>query len=158
MKFNEMNKVFDCLYTRPYADNDVTLNDEIEQIAKTLSWHMFEDQNKICYNITEKNPPMLKDNVIEYMRQDINRQLSWIREYIICKILISYRLSNVDLGDEATLYLKEGFNDEEWAKLNDAINHYIWHDYADMIGEEKAIEYFTRINRPEFIFKEEDGG
>jgi hypothetical protein len=158
MKFNEMNKVFDCLYTRPYANNDVTLNDEIEQIAKTLSWHMFEDQNKICYNITEKNPPMLKDNVIEYMRQDINRQLSWIREYIICKMLISYRLSNVDLGDEATLYLKEGFNDEEWAKLNDAINHYIWHDYADMIGEEKAIEYFTRINRPEFIFKEEDGG
>lgn len=158
MKFNEMNKVFDCLYTRPYADNDVTLNDEIEQIAKTLSWHMFEDQNKICYNITEKNPPMLKDNVIEYMRQDINRQLSWIREYIICKMLISYRLSNVDLGDEATLYLKEGFDDEEWAKLNDAINHYIWHDYADMIGEEKAIEYFTRINRPEFIFKEEDGG
>jgi hypothetical protein len=158
MKFNEMNKVFDCLYTRPYANNDVTLNDEIEQIAKTLSWHMFEDQNKICYNITEKNPPMLKDNVIEYMRQDINRQLSWIREYIICKMLISYRLSNVDLGDEATLYLKEGFNDEEWAKLNDAINYYIWHDYADMIGEEKAIEYFTRINRPEFIFKEEDGG
>lgn len=158
MKFNEMNKVFDCLYTRSYADDNVTLNDEIEQIAKTLSWHMFEDQNKICYNITEKNPPMLKDNVIEYMRQDINRQFSWIREYIICKMLISYRLSNVDLGDEATWYLKEGFDDEEWAKLNDAINHYIWHDYADMMGEEKAIEYFTRINRPEFIFKEEDGG
>jgi len=157
MKLDEMKDVFDCIYTRPYGDDAVTLNDEIEQIVKTLSWHMFEDQNKICYNIAEKNPPMLKDNVIEYMRQDINRQLSWIREYIICKMLISYRLSNVDLGDEATLYLKEGFDDEEWAELNDAINHYIWHDYADMIGEEKAIEYFTRINRPEFIFKEENG-
>lgn len=158
MKFNEMNKVFDCLYTRPYADNDVTLNDEIDRMIRVLSWHMFENQNEICYNITEKNPPMLKDNVIEYMRQDINRQFGWIREYIICKMLISYRLSNVDLGDEATFYLREGFDDEEWAKLNDAINNYIWHDYADMMGEEKAIEYFTRINRPEFIFKEEDGG
>jgi hypothetical protein len=157
MKFNEMNKVFDCLYTRPYANDDVTLNDEIDQTVGALSWHMFEDQDKICYNISEKNPPMLKDNVIEYMRQDINRQFAWIREYIICKTLISYRLSNVDLGDEATEYLKAGFDDEEWAKLNDAINHYIWHDYADIIGEEKAIEYFTRINRPEFIFKEEDG-
>lgn len=157
MKTDEMNKVFDCLYTRPYADDDVTLNDEIDRIVRVLSWHMFEDQEKICYNITEKNPPMLKDGVIEYMRQDINRQFSWIREYIICKTLISYRLSNVDLGDEATFYLKEGFSDEEWAELNDAINHYIWEDYSKNLGEEKAIEYFTRINRPEFIFKEENG-
>lgn len=158
MKFNEMDNVFDCIYTRPYAEDDVTLNDEVDRMIRTLSWHMFEDQEKICYNITEKNPPMLKDNVIEYMREDINRQFSWIRNYIICKMLISYRLSNVDLGDEATFYLREGFDDEEWAKLNDAINHYIWDDYSGMMGEEKAIEYFTRINRPEFIFKEEDGG
>lgn len=154
MKFNEMNKIFDCIYTRPYADDDFTLNSEIDRIIGTLSWHMFEDQDKICHNISEKNPPMLKDNVIEYMRQDINRQFGWIREYIICKMLISYRLSNVDLGDEATWYLRESFDDEEWAKLNDAINHHIWDDYSGMMGKEKAIEYFTRINRPEFIPEE----
>ena len=154
MKFNEMDKIFDCIYTRPYADDDFTLNSEIDRIIGTLSWHMFEDQDKICYNISEKNPPMLKDNVIEYMRQDINRQFGWIREYIICKMLISYRLSNVDLGDEATWYLRESFDDEGWAELNDAINHHIWDDYSKMIGKEKAIEYFTRINRPEFIPEE----
>lgn len=158
MKLNKMVDVFDCIYTRPYADDEVTLNEEIDRIMKDLSWKMFEDQQKICYNITEKNPPMLKDNVIDYMREKINQEFAWIREYIICKMLISYRLSNVDLGDEATYYLKEVFDEEEWAELNEAINHYIWEDYSGMIGEEKAIEYFNRINRPEFIFKEEDGG
>lgn len=157
MKFSEMKNIYDCIYTRPYADDDVTLNSEIDRIVSAISWHMFEDQQKICYNISEKNPPMLKDNVIKYMRQQINNELCWIREYIICKMLISYRLSNVDLGDEAEWYLREEFDDEEWAKLNDAINHYIWEDYSKNLGEEKAIEYFTRINRPEFIFKEEDG-
>lgn len=157
MKFSEMVDVFDCIYTRPFADDDTLLNDEIDRIIGTVSWHMFEDQEKICYNIAEKNPPMLKDNVIEYMRQEINSAFGWIRDYIICKMLISYRLSNVDLGDEATWYLKEAFGEDEWEKLNDAINHYIWKDYSTMLGKDKAIEYFTRINRPEFIFKEEDG-
>ena len=158
MKFDKMVDVFDCIYTRPYADNEVTLNEEIDRIIKNLSWKMFEDQQKICYNITEKNPPMLKDNVIDYMRQQINLDFSWIREYIICKMLISYRLSNVDLGDEATYYLKKVFDEEEWTELNEAINRYIWNDYSSMIGKEKAIEYFNRINRPEYIYKEEDGG
>lgn len=158
MKFDKMVDVFDCIYTRPYADNEVTLNEEIDRVIRNLSWQMFEDQQKICYNITEKNPPMLKDNVIDYMREKINQEFAWIREYVICKMLISYRLSNIDLGDEATYYLKEAFDEEEWAELNEAINHYIWEDYSGMMGEEKAIEYFNRINRPEFIFKEEDGG
>lgn len=158
MKFSEMKDVFDCIYTRPYADDDVSLNEEIDHIMGSLSWRMFEDQEKICYNISEKNPPMLKDNVINYMREQVNHEFAWIRDYIICKMLISYRLSNVDLGEEATWYLKEAFGDEDWAELNDAINHYIWEDYSGMMGKEKAIEYFTRINRPEYIFEEKDGG
>ena len=157
MKFSEMKDVFDCPYTRPYADDDVTLNTEIDRIIGTVSWHMFEDQSKFCYNITEKNPPMLKDNVVDYMRQQINREFGWIREYIICKLLISYRMSNVDLGDEATWYLQNGFDEESWKELNDAINHHIWEDYSKNLGKDKAIEYFTRINRPEYIFEEEDG-
>ena len=157
MKLDEMKDVFDCIYTRPYADDDVTLNTEIDRIFRAVHWHMFEDQNQICYNIAEKNPPMLKDNVIEYLHQQINNELCWIRDYIICRMLITYRLSNVDLGDEATWYLREAFDDETWEKLNDAINHHVWEDYSKNLGEEKAIEYFTCINRPEFIFKEEDG-
>ena len=157
MKLDEMKDVFDCIYTRPYADDDVTLNTEINRIFRTVHWHMFEDQNQICYNITEKNPPMLKDNVIDYLRRQINKELCWIRDYIICRMLIAYRLSNVDLGEEATWYLREAFDDETWEKLNDAINRHIWEDYSKNLGEEKAIEYFTRINRPEFIFKEENG-
>lgn len=157
MKLDEMKNIFDCIYTRPYADDDVTLNNEIDRIFRAVHWHMFEDQNEICYNIAEKNPPMLKNNVISYLRQQINNEICWIRDYIICRMLISYRLSNVDLGEEATWYLREAFDDEDWKKLNDAINRHIWEDYSKSLGKEKAIEYFTRINRPEFIFKEEDG-
>lgn len=151
-----MNKVFDCMYTRPYADDDVTLNDEINRIMGVLSWRMFEDQSQICYNISEKNPPMFKDNVLAYMRDMINLEFGWIRDYIICKMFISYHLSNVDLGDVATEYLREAFSDEEWVKLNDAINHYVWEDYSNTIGKEEAIKYFTKINRLEFIFGDND--
>lgn len=157
MKLDEMKNIFDCIYTRPYADDDVTLNNEIDRIFRAVHWHMFEDQNEICYNIAEKNPPMLKNNVISYLRQQINNEICWIRDYIICRMLISYRLSNVDLGEEATWYLREAFDDEDWKKLNDAINRHIWEDYSKSLGKEKAIEYFTRINRPEYIFEEEDG-
>lgn len=158
MKISEMKDVFDCIYTRPYAEDDALLNDEIDRIFGAVSWHMFEDQNQICYNISEKNPPMLKDNVIEHMRILINHELDWIRDYIICKMLISYRLGNVDLGDEATWYLKEAFSEDEWKELNDAINHYIWKDYSTGLGKDEAIKHFIRINRPEYIFVEEEDG
>lgn len=147
----KMDEVFDCLYTRPYAEDDYPLNNFVDDICRRLSWKMFENQEKICYNINEKNPPMLKDNVIEYMRQTINSELSWVRHYIICRMLISYRMSNVDLGEEAKFYLREEFDEEDWAEFNKVINQYVWDDYVKYLGEEKAKEYFEKINRPEFI-------
>lgn len=151
--FKDINQVYDCSYTRPFADDDALLNDFIDSLAHRLSWKMFEHQNEICFNISEKNPPMLKDNVIEFMRTAINNELGFVREYIICRMLISYRMSNVDLGDEAEWYLRESFDDETWAELNEALNKYVWDDYCKYLSPEKAKEYFMKINRPEFIME-----
>lgn len=146
------NEVFDCIYTRPYAKDDALLNDFVDDIIHHVSWKMFENQEEICYMISEKNPPMLKDNVIDYMRQVINSELGWwLRDYIICRMLISYRMSNVDLGEEGEWYLRDSLGDESWNEFNDAANQYIWNDYVKYLGKDKAKAYFEKINRPEFI-------
>lgn len=153
-KMKNMQEVFDCIFTRPYAEDSYAMNDFIETLIRHLSWKMFEHQEEICYNITEKNPPMLKDNVVEYMRNVLNNEFGWVRNYIICRMLISYRLSNVDLGEEAEWYLREEFDEDSWNDLNDAINRYIWEDYARTLGTEGAKKYFKRIDRSEYIMEE----
>ena len=146
-----MSDVYDCIYTRPYAENDYSINDFVDNLTRSLSWYMFEHQDEICYNVSEKNPPMLKDCAIERMQNFLNTEFGWVRNYIICRMLISYRMSNVDLGNEGEWYLREEFDDEEWADFNKAMNEYVWNDYCRFLGEEKAKAYFERIDRFEFI-------
>lgn len=145
------NEVFDCIYTRPYADDDALLNDFVEDVIRQVSWKMFENQEEICYMISEKNPPMLKDNVIDYMRQVINSEFGWLRNYIVCRMLISYRMSNIDLGEEGEWYLRDSLGDESWNEFNDAANQHVWDDYVKYLGKDRAKTYFERINRSEFI-------
>ena len=151
IKTNEMKDVFDCIFTRPFADDDYSANELVDELTFRLSRKMFERQEEICYMISEKNPPMLKDNVIEFMQNYLNTEFGWIRNYIICRMLISYRMANVDLGEEGEWYLREEFNDEEWDQLNDALNKYVWNDYCKYLGPDKTRKYFEKINRPEFI-------
>ena len=149
-----VQEVFDCIFTRPFAEDDFTLNEFVDDLVRRLSWKMFEHQEEVCFNISEKNPPMLKENAITYMQNVLNTEFGWVRNYIICRMLISYRLSNVDLGDEAEWYLREEFDDEDWAKLNKAINTYIWEDYSKNLGVKKAKEYFLRIGHSEYIMED----
>ena len=152
--FKNMSDVFDCIYTRPYAEDDYSINDFVDNLARSLSWYMFEHQDEICYNISEKNPPMLKDCAIERMQNFLDTEFGWVRNYIICRMLISYRMNNVDLGNEAEWYLREEFDDDSWKELNEAINKHVWDDYCKYLGSEKTKTYFENINRPEFIPKE----
>jgi hypothetical protein len=154
MALAKMNDIYDCIYTRPYAEDDYSINDFVDNLARSLSWYMFEHQDEICYNISEKNPPMLKDNVIERMQNFLDTEFGWVRNYIICRMLISYRMNNVDLGNEAEWYLREEFDDDSWKELNEAINKHVWDDYCKYLGSEKTKAYFENINRPEFIPKE----
>lgn len=153
--FKDMDQVFDCIYTRPFAEDDALLNDFIDDLIHQLSWEMYRHQDEICYNISQKNPPMLKDNVIEHMQNILNVKMGFVREYIISRMLISYRMSNVDLGSEGEWYLRESFDDESWAEFNKSMNKYVWDDYCKYLGPEKAKEYFQKINRPEFIMEDD---
>lgn len=152
---NKAQEMFDCSFTRPYAEDGYTLNDYVDRLLKDVSWNLWHRQEEMCYMITEKNPPMLKENAIDIMREVIRPKFSWIMNYIICRILIEYRMGNIDLGDEAEFYLREQFDDEEWKDLNEAINKHIWNEYSKNLGIEQAKEYFIRIGHPEYI-KEED--
>lgn len=153
--FKDMDQVFDCIYTRPFAEDDALLNDFIDDLIRQLSWEMFKDQHEICYDISQKNPPMLKDNVIEYMQNVLNVRMGFVLDYIISRMLISYRMSNVDLGFEGEWYLRESFDDESWTEFNESMNKYVWDDYCKYLGSEKAKEYFKKINRPEFIMEDD---
>ena len=155
--FKDMDQVFDCVFTRPYADDDYSANDLIDELTIRLSRKMFERQEDVCYMINEKNPPMLKDNVVGFMQNCLNIELSEIRNYIICRMLITYRMSNIDLGIEGGWYLREEFDDESWAEFNKAMNKYVWDDYCKFFGPEKAKAHFEKINRPEFIMEEDNG-
>lgn len=151
---NEAQEMFDCIFTRPFAEDAVTLNEFVDDLIRHLSWRLFRHQNEICFNISEKNPPMLKENAITYMQNALNAELSWVRKYVICRMLIEYRIANIDLGEEAEWYLHEEFEDEEWEALNQAINRYIWNDYASVLGAESARAYFERIGKPEYIMED----
>ena len=153
--FKDMDQVFDCIYTRPFAEDDALLNDFIDDLIHQLSWEMYKHQDEICYDISQKNPPMLKDNVIEYMQNALNVKMGFVRDYIISRMLISYRMSNVDLGSEGEWYLRESFDDESWTEFNESMNKYVWDDYCKYLGSEKAKEHFKKINRPEFIMEDD---
>ena len=152
--FKDMDQVFDCIYTRPFAEDDALLNDFIDDLIHQLSWEMYRHQDEICYDISQKNPPMLKDNVIEHMQNVLNVKMGFVRDYIISRMLISYRMSNVDLGSEGEWYLRESFDDESWTEFNESMNKYVWDDYCKYLGPEKAKEHFKKINRPEFIMED----
>lgn len=151
--FKDMDQVFDCIFTRPFAEDDYSANELVDELTFRLSRKMFEHQEEICHMISEKNPPMLKDNVIEFMQNHLNTEFGWIRNYIICRMLISYRMSNVDLGFEGEWYLREEFDDESWAEFSKAMNKYVWDEYCKYLGVEKTKAYFERIGRPEFIME-----
>lgn len=153
--FKDMNQVFDCIYTHPFAEDDALLNDFIDDLIRQLSLEMFKHQEEICYNISQKNPPMLKDNVIERMQNVLNVKMGFVRDYIISRMLISYRMSNIDLGSEGEWYLRESLGDEDWADFNKAMNKYVWDDYCKYLGPEKTKEYFMKIDRPEFIMEDD---
>lgn len=149
-----INEVYDCLFTRPYAEDDYLLNRYVDRIYREVAWNLVRSQEKFCELATEENPPILKDNALDLIEESINESLSGLCEYLVCKLLICYRAENIDLGENCEEYLKLHLVDNEeddWEDFNSKMNEYIWKDYCRHLGEERAKEYFTRINRPELI-------
>lgn len=150
-----MSKVFDavdCLYTRPCAEDDYPLNAYVDNLIHRVSMGMFKQQEEICYMISEKNPPMLKDNAIDRMINIIDTEFGWLRHYIVIHMLLTYRASNVDIGLEGEYLLEEEFGDQ-YDEINQALRKYVYNEYKHFLGEEGANEYFTRIGREDWIIE-----
>lgn len=150
-----MSKEFeaiDCMYTQPFAEENALLNDFVDRIVLAVSWEMFKHQEQICYNITECTPPKLKDGTIEYMRNIIRNECGFLSHYIIMRILISYRASNIDLGDEGDWYLQDEFG-EEYPDVDRQLREYVYNDYLKYLGKEEADNYFRRIGREDWIIE-----
>lgn len=141
--------VYDCIATRPYADDDRLLNDFVEDVLYRVSWKLFQRQEDFVYMAHEREDgiPLLKDNVIEMIDRQIESELSWLYGYMTTRLLMSYRLDNIDLGDEGEWWLRDELGDEEYLKWEKAARKAIYQDYVKSLGEERADEYFRKIGR-----------
>lgn len=142
-----VEKIYDSIYTRPYAEEDDLLNDYVDRILNNVTWKLFKDQCNICYMIDEKNPPMLKDNFIEVVTRYIENEFELLREYLIIRLLIEHRLSNLDLGEKNEEWLKDRLGEEEYKDFEKIAKEYIYKDYVKMLGQEEADFYFEKIGR-----------
>ena len=144
-----VHDVYDCVATRPYADDDHLLNDFVEDVLHHVSWKLFQHQaDFVCMAHERENGiPLLKDNVIEVIDHQIDSELSWLYGYMTTRLLMSYRLNNIDLGDEGTQWLRDDLGDELYLEWESRARKYIYNDYVKTLGEEKAEEYFRKIGR-----------
>lgn len=147
----DINEVFDCIYTRPYAEDDALLNDYVDEILRRISWHLFERQEDVCFMASECNPPMLKDEAVDIIEAECRKELNWLVDYIVNRMLISYRLSNINLGEEGESELRWNLGDEEYEDFEKAAREYIYRDYVDLLGVKEANSYFEKIGRSEYI-------
>lgn len=144
-------EVFECMFTRPYAEDDYLLNDYVEYLIQRLSWHCLVRQEDMCYMINEKNPPELKNEALKILRQEINSVFSSLREYIMARMLITYRLSNISLGDEPAWWLKETLGEDDYDEFELEARKYIYNDYKRFLGKEKTDEHFRKIGLEDYI-------
>ena len=144
-----VNEVFDSIVTRPYAEDDYLLNDFVENLLRRVSWKLFEDQEHVVYMANERSDgvPLLKDDAINVIREKIDNEFSWLRGYMITRILMSYRLGNIDLGDVGEWWLRDELGEEEFLEWESRARKFIYNDYAKTLGEERADEYFKKIGR-----------
>jgi hypothetical protein len=92
----------------------------------------------------------MKDDGERYLRNLIKFELGHLVEYIYIKMLIQYRLGNLDLNDGAQWDLNEEFG-EDAPELETAIRKAVYADYAKFLGVDKANAYFKRIGREDWI-------
>lgn len=147
-----MADILDNIFTRPFAEDNALLNDFVNDIVHRVSWKAFEHQENIVHMAyeMENGVPKMKDGGERYLRNLIRYELGHLVEYIYIKMLIQYRLGNLDLSADAQWDLDEEFA-EDAPVLEGAIRKAVYADYATHLGVDKANEYFKRIGREDWI-------
>ena len=146
------NEIYDCMFTRPYAEDDDLLNDYVEKMLHHVSWKLWERQEEVVHTIATHNPPLLKgEAAIKVMAEEINSHFAWLRSYMIMRLLMEYRFGNIDFDEEIEWYMRDELGDEDYEEFEKAARKYIYQDYASMLGVEKANEYFKRVGHENYI-------
>lgn len=133
-------------YEQPYADDDAKLNDFVEDHLKRVSWHLFEEQEKIVHmaNETENGIPKMKEGAIQHIQRAIEREFDWLIGYMTSRILVSYLKGNIDPSDEVKSWfqddLPEGEDEQFWNEIDD----FIWEDYLKNIPEEQVRDLWEK--------------
>lgn len=129
------------VYLMPYADDDETLNDWVDDLIRRVMWQLFENQEDWLYMAGEKGTlPVLKDNALDYIRTTIQSESHWLVGYIVRYLIAKYRLSNIELSQEAIDFISEDFEDidggyETW---EEEARRRIYREYKEVLGEEKV--------------------
>ena len=136
-----------------YADDDTSLNEWIEDLMQDMRWELFREQAKWLYmsgELGEGRFPQIKDNYLEQFRYAFMDSVSILVEWMFTKLLMEYRLGNIDLGPEAEYTLKWELGDEEYEKWEQEAKEYIFNDYAENIGIDAASRIFSEAWGPEW--------
>ena len=133
-------------YEKPYAEDDIKLNDFIEDALRHLSWELFRNQDKILYmaNETDNGLPKMRDGAINYIRIITNNKLNWLVAYMINRILVAYLKGNIEPSEEIKQRFNEDLPEEDCEEFWADIDEYIWNDYAKYLGEEKTAELWKK--------------
>ena len=136
-------------YEQPYADDDTKLNDFVEEHLKRVSWHLFEEQEKIVYmaNETENGIPKMKEGAIDEISRQIRSEFGWLINYMVSRILVAYMKGNIEPSEEVKWWFEDDLLDPEEDNIGEfwkEINDYIWNDYAKMLGEERTSELWKK--------------
>jgi hypothetical protein len=133
-------------YEKPYAEDDIKLNDFIEDALRHLSWELFRNQDKILYmaNETDNGLPKMRDGAIDYIRITTNNKLNWLVTYMINRILVAYLKGNIEPSEEIKRRFNEDLPEEDCEEFWADIDEYIWNDYAKCLGEKRTAELWEK--------------
>lgn len=137
------------LRLEPYAEEDFSLNEWIDTGMKQISWKLFENQEDWVYmsgELGEGRFPQVKgyEPLAEAFTNAFDEYVGWLRSYMFERYLIDLRLGNVDLGEELEDYLRDIWDDEYYEEWEAEARKYIFDDYAQTLGPDKAADLFGK--------------
>lgn len=134
----------------PYAKDEYTLNDYINDCMVRISYMMFKNQEDYVYmneELGEGRFPQFKDreDVYEAFKKAFDHSTTWLFAYLFNRIVLeTHLLGNVDLGKDMTQYMKDEFGEEWFEEWEEEAKRRIFDEYVGAIGEENATRIFAK--------------
>lgn len=142
-----MNKMLDIML-EPYAEDDALLNSWVEAQLSQIKVNLFRKQTDWLYlngELGEGCVPKFRLCGRDYIREACYRNLGWLVDYMVNRLVAEYRLSNIDLDEETILDLQWEMGKEEYEEWELECKRRIFKEYCKMMGEDEAKAYFEKL-------------